>query len=50
MLDQFEIIEQYIRGIAYQLWNSAGRPDGLSDKFWNMARDISSETDILLFA
>ena len=50
MSHPFEVIEQYIREIAYQLWNSAGRPDGLSERFWAMAHDICSEAELFLFA
>ena len=50
MSHPFEIIEQYVREIAYQLWNSAGRPDGLSERFWEMANDICSEAELLIFA
>jgi hypothetical protein len=27
-------IEEMIREQAYELWDSAGRPDGRSDEFW----------------
>jgi hypothetical protein len=32
------IYEQRIRKLAYQLWEEAGRPDGMSDEFWRRAR------------
>jgi hypothetical protein len=33
--------EEQLRLLAYRLWERAGRPDGLADKFWEMARCYS---------
>ena len=38
-------IEHIVRETAYQLWCSAGRPEGRSEKFWELARDITSDED-----
>ena len=43
MMDRISLAEAYVRKISYQLWNSAGRPEGLSAKFWDMACDIAGD-------
>jgi hypothetical protein len=37
--------ERLIRELAYQLWESEGRPEGREEEFWHRARErIEAET------
>ena len=33
--------EERIRELAYQIWESEGRPEGQTEKHWEMARKLS---------
>jgi hypothetical protein len=38
MSDKFELLQQRIRDKAYELWESAGSPDGEEERFWLQAQ------------
>lgn len=35
------IDEQHIRNLAYQIWESEGRPNGERERHWEMARKLA---------
>ncbi len=37
--------EERIRQLAYQIWESEGRPDGQTDKHWTMARKLAESEE-----
>ena len=49
MMDSNFNFYDYICRLSYQLWSSAGRPDGLSEKFWEMACDIAGECEDFVY-
>lgn len=37
--------EERIRELAYQIWESEGRPEGQTEKHWEMARKLKESQD-----